>query len=319
MTSEPILPPAARPGQDGTRRRYRSAIIANARAHRYPALLARVADTADLVIDNGQGLLTIGGRTADLPPEMCLAVATFRLGEYLSLRFASDEVAWRMALHAEPLSNLSADDFHVVTFDTRTGRILGYVCLATNGDTEPRSLGMDRQAARFPVELAHDLDVFVAVGSPATHSGHVREIKRFVHCGELTDPPLRLRITVDLMQGLAQSLLGQCSDTRVVIGDLEAATALRHLLLMGLEVHLIEGTRPDLGSEDLMGPLYLTREVVEPFHAELPPVQVLEAIVANLAAIGRDEQVIQAASGSLRVSNGTVRRHRVEAPTPVSA
>jgi hypothetical protein len=57
---------------------------------------------------------------------------------------------------------------------------------------------------------------------------------------------------------------------RTLIGDVEEQVALRHLLMAGLEVQLVEGTAPQLTDRDLLRHAYTERASVKPFVSHLP-------------------------------------------------
>jgi hypothetical protein len=162
-----------------------------------------------------------------------------------------------------------ADDEHIITMSP-SGRILGYVSLATNGDGESRDL-FDPERAAFPVEEAHAINIFDRVAPLAGVGTHeVRELKRFVHSRTLTDRTQRLRVTLELLHGLGQAVVASSPAVRTLIGDVEEQVALRHLLMAGLEVQLVEGTTPQLTDRDLLRHAYTERASVKPFVSHLP-------------------------------------------------
>ena len=201
--------------------------------------------------ERGDGLVTLAMKTRHLPHRYLIGLQGFRLAQYLQLGWACSDVAYRQAIFCEPLGVTHADDEHIITMSP-SGRILGYVSLATNGDGESRDL-FDPERAAFPVEEAHGINIFDRVAPLAGVGTHeVRELKRFVHSRTLTDRTQRLRVTLELLHGLGQAVAAASPAVRTLIGDVEEHVALRHLLMAGLEVQLVEGTAPQLTDRDLL-------------------------------------------------------------------
>lgn len=220
-------------------------------------------------VERGDGLVTLSVPTRHLPHRYLIGLQGFRLAQYLQLGWACSSVAYRQAIFCEPLGVAHADDEHIITLSP-TGRILGYVSLATNGDEESRDL-FDPARAAFPVEEAHGVNIFDHVAPlPGTGSHEVRELKRFVHSRTLTDKTQRLRVTLELLHGLGQAVAASAPAVRTLIGDVEEHVALRHLLMAGLEVQLVEGTAPRLTDDDLLAHAYTERASVKPFVSHLP-------------------------------------------------
>ena len=66
-----------------------------------------------------------------------------------------------------------------MTLEQSTGRLLGYVTLAHNGDAQPHSVRDAAARRSYPCEQAHKIDLFEAVSAPAElNTDDVREIKR---------------------------------------------------------------------------------------------------------------------------------------------
>ncbi|HEY8307286.1 MAG TPA: hypothetical protein VIG79_11465 [Lapillicoccus sp.] len=219
--------------------------------------------------ERGDGLVTLAVKTRHLPHRYLIGLQGFRLAQYLQLGWACSDVAYRQAIFCEPLGVTHADDEHIITMSP-SGRILGYVSLATNGDGESRDL-FDPERAAFPVEEAHAINIFDRVAPLAGVGTHeVRELKRFVHSRTLTDRTQRLRVTLELLHGLGQAVVASSPAVRTLIGDVEEQVALRHLLMAGLEVQLVEGTTPQLTDRDLLRHAYTERASVKPFVSHLP-------------------------------------------------
>jgi hypothetical protein len=213
------------------------------------------------------GLLTLGLRTDQLDHRHLLALQGFRLAQYLKLGWICQDLIAARGMFCEPSYGVGEDDLHMVTVSP-TGEILGFLGLAASADPEGVEL-RDPKRWRFPVERAHGVDLADHIGEGTVHSRQVRELKRFVHRRSMTDPELRMRVTLELLLAAAH-LIGQLPSTRWVVGDLEEQVALRHLVLVGLDVRLIEGTSPHLAGRDYLHPAYTKRGPVKPFIAAVP-------------------------------------------------
>ncbi|MET0740530.1 MAG: hypothetical protein ABWZ26_03140 [Candidatus Nanopelagicales bacterium] len=220
-------------------------------------------------VERPGGLTTLAVRTDQLPDRYLLGLMGFRLAQYLQLGYACEQVVHATGMFAEPAHHLEDDDVHVVTLDAQ-GRILGYLCLAGSGDSRPLEL-TDPARRPFPVEVAHDLNLFDRVPPhEGVRSNHVRELKRFVHSRLMHDKEQRLQVTMELLLGAGRALLLLDPPIRTLVGDVEEDVALRHIVLAGMEVVVIEGTTPALPYDDVMHPLYTARDAVKPFVAHVP-------------------------------------------------
>ncbi|WP_158579879.1 hypothetical protein [Geodermatophilus marinus] len=292
-----------------TTRRYAADIVAMHDRMTYARLLDHLPqdDLPHLAV-RGDGLVTVAATTEQLPHRYLLGLQGFRLAQYLQLGWACEEALHRSAGFCEPLQALHPDDVHVLTASSRTGRILGYLSLTTSGDVAPREL-RDPDRARFPVEAAHRIDLFDRVPAPeGVRSDGVRELKRFVHARTLTDRAQRLRVTLELLLGAGRTLLAVEPAVQVLVGDVEEDVALRHLLLAGLEVHLVEDTEPWLPDDDLLHLAYTRRGAVKPFVAGVPDVAELRQRIELLEATLASEDLFEAADAFAGAVRGATRR-----------
>ncbi len=292
-----------------TTRRYAADIVAMHERMSYRRLLEHLphGDLPHLAV-RGDGLVTVAATTEQLPHRYLLGLQGFRLAQYLQLGWACEETLHRNAGFCEPLQSLHPDDVHVLTLSGRTGRILGYLSLTSSADRDPRPL-MACDRAPFPVEEAHGINVFDRVPAPlGVGTDQVRELKRFVHSRTLTDRAQRLRVTLELLLGAGRTLAAVRPTVRVLVGDVEEEVALRHLLLAGLDVHLIEDTQPWLPDDDLLHLAYTRRGEVKPFVAHVPDrgdlLERIELLETTLASEDLFEAT-DALSGALR---GTTER-----------
>jgi hypothetical protein len=217
------------------------------------------------------GVVTVAAQTKDIPHRYLLGLAGFRLAQYLRLGYASSDVTFRKALFCEPITVLNPTDWHALALDEASGEILGYLELAGNGDVIPHPVHEASTRNPFPVEEAHRIDLFQAVAARHDLTTHtVWEAKRFVHSGNLKRKDLRLRVSLELLLAMGRIVESAYPAVLSVIGDAEADAALRHIVLLGLNVTVVTGTVPQLPEDDLTHPSYITRDVVEPFYAEVP-------------------------------------------------
>ncbi|MBA8826612.1 hypothetical protein FHX42_003991 [Saccharopolyspora lacisalsi] len=231
------------------------------------------------------------------------------MAQYLEIGWASPEVVTTRALFTEPMRSLRRHDLHFVTLDEKTGEILGYITLAQNADPQPVSVRDHESRHRFPVEGAHEVDLFGAVDAPAELTTHeVYEIKRFVHACWLDDAQRRLQISLELILAVTRTLESCTPRIRALVGDAEASVALRHLLMMGLNVTSVTGTDPRLNRDNILYPTYATRDVVEPFYARVPAPSGLSHRAACLEEVLSSSSPPTALRELLREVRGTVER-----------
>ncbi len=255
--------PSSAPPSAGAQQRYISDILRLHRRLSFSRLAVELQENDACLYraDHGQGVVTSVALSGSIPERYLLGLAGFRLSEYLQAGFASEDIVYNRSLFCEPVHDFHDADMHVITTDARSGRILGYLALAHSQDPEPRPLAAaDRRL--FPCEQAHDVrlqSLLPAAVDLTTHQ--IREVKRFVHAHSVTDRSLRLRITLELLAGLMRAAHAEGCSTRLLIGDVEEHVALRHLLLLGLSVHLLKGTKPKLSRQNVMhGDVHHARE-----------------------------------------------------------
>jgi hypothetical protein len=298
---------------DGVRRRYIKDILRMHSRLSFKGMAAELDKNGALLYrsDHGQGLVTIAAHTASIPDRYLLGLAGFRLSEYLQAGFASEDLVFDRSLFCEPIREFHGTDTHVITTDAESGRILGYVALAHSKDPEPRPLdAADRLP--FPCEEAHAMrlqDVLADTAGLRTHE--IREVKRLVHAHHVTDRALRLRITLELLAGITMAIHAESGSIRMLIGDVEEHVALRHLVLLGLEVHLLTGTTPTLSRQDLMHPMYIAREKVLPFSAWIPEAEVVAQRGKLLEQAVAATSPIRALRGLMAELSGTVTHREI--------
>ncbi|MEU3713669.1 hypothetical protein [Streptomyces catenulae] len=261
--------------------------------------------------DHGQGVVTVAAHTASIPERYLLGLAGFRLTGYLQAGFASEDLVFDRSLFCEPIRDFHPTDTHVITTDTETGRILGYVALAHSTDPAPRPLAApDRRL--FPCEEAHAIRLHEVVPETTELRTHdIREVKRLVHAHQVTDRTQRLRITLELLAGITLAIRAENGAVRMLIGDVEEHVALRHLVLLGLDVQLLTGTTPALSPQNLMHPMYVTREKVLPFCAWIPDGETVDERSRLLEQAVAAASPIRALRGLMAELSGSVRHREI--------
>lgn len=288
--------------------RYARDILALQEGLNFRSLLSTAVDRATYHAPRPDGMLTLGLRTDQLTDRHLLGLQGFRLAQYLQLGWVCEELIASRGIFCEPTDGLGADDLHLVTL-SGTGEILGYLGLvgAHHGQVRPLA---DPGRARFPVETAHGIDLAeLASAAGATRTDQVRELKRFVHRRSMTDRATKLRVTLELLLAAGRMIV-HLPETRVVVGDVEEHVALRHLMMVGLQIHLVEGTTPQLTAGDYLHPAYTRRLSVKPFVAAVPGrhevaarMDRLDTILASTDPAGQTRALVAECTGSvLRVA-----------------
>jgi hypothetical protein len=226
--------------------------------------------TAKCYVVRRHGVVTIAARTCDIPHRYLIGILGFRLAQYLAVGFASAKVTAKRGLFCEPMGVLNPEDWHVIALHEETGQILGYVELA-GPQVGVAIHAADSNSGTLPVEHSHGVDLLSAFGvQDRLPRRTVREVKRFVHRRSMTDRALRLRVSLECLLALTRVVESHFPDIAALVGDAESHVALRHVILLGLEVRVLVGTTPSLPEEDLMHPAYVIRSDVKPFFAEVP-------------------------------------------------
>lgn len=269
-------------GLPGRGSRYARDILALQERLNFRSLHDMPADRAIYAARRPNGFLTLGLRTDQLTDRHLLGLQGFRLAQYLQLGWVCEDVIASQGMFCEPVHGLRPDDLHMVTISP-AGEILGYLGLVGSSDDTPMDLS-DPGRRRFPVEEAHGINLFDIVPGGAATTDQVRELKRFVHRRSMTDRGVRLRVTLELLLAAGTMIAGQ-DDARYVVGDVEEHVALRHLMMVGLEIRLIEGTQPELNTTHYLHHAYTKRAVVRPFVAAVPPADVTRERMFRLHSI----------------------------------
>jgi hypothetical protein len=261
MTTSELIAPAGDGELDNA---YARALVALHRSLRFPDLPDAVGAGALSRIEGlGDGLTTIAFSSDAVDERHLRAVFGFRLAEFVDLALMSTELARQTALLAEPPD---ATVVHTVVLGA-DGRILGYVGLLGSRDVLPRRLD-DPNRFRYPVEVAHDVDLLTPFAGSGLTTHEVFEIKRFVRAGNVPPGRISERVPWHLILAMGRSVLPM--GFPLMIGDSRANGALRHLRLIGFEPLVVPGTKPALPRTSLMWSSYLLPVPAIPFAGLVP-------------------------------------------------
>ncbi|MEV4706705.1 hypothetical protein [Actinoplanes sp. NPDC049316] len=265
MTTSELIAPAADERRSGDLdTTYARALVALHRSLRYPDLASTVGGRALSRVEGlGDGLTTIAFSSDTVDDRHLQGVFGFRLAEFVDLSLMSSQLARETALLAEPPDATVA---HTVVLDGE-GRILGYVGLLRSRDVLPRRLD-DPGRSRYPVEVAHDVDLLTPFAGNGLTTQEVFEIKRFVRAGDVPSGRTRERVPWHLILALGRSV--QPMGRPLMIGDSRENGALRHLRLIGFDPLVVPDTKPVLPRTSLMWCSYLLPSPAIPFAAVVP-------------------------------------------------
>lgn len=238
----------------------------------YPGLHAAIDGEPLVRLDAfDDGLTTVAVGQDQLSSSWLAAVLGFRLAQFATTGLIDNRlVVDRRLIHEPVVADRGVPTVHVVT-TTETGRIVGYVALVGSDDDVPLPLD-DPGRSRFPVEVAHDVDLLTAHAAPGRTTHGVWEIKRFVKDRRMARGPQRDRVPWHLIAGMGRVVLLDPAN-KVIVGDSSERGALRHLRMVGMDTAIVEGTEPSLPRTELMWPSYELPDTVraKPFVGVVTP------------------------------------------------
>jgi hypothetical protein len=222
----------------------------------FPGLLDAIDGEPVCRIDGfGDGLTTVSFRQHQVPEAYLRGILGFRLAQFLRTGLIDAQLVHRELMFHEPIVRATGPDtIHTVTL-TESGRIAGYIALVGSPDRVPLPLDAPGRG-RFPVELAHDVELLSELAAPGRTTHSVWEIKRFVRDHAMARGEQRDRVPWHLVLAVGRVTLALGAAVQVMIGDSGERGALRHLRLTGLRLRVIEGTTPRLPRSELMWPSY---------------------------------------------------------------
>jgi hypothetical protein len=190
----------------------------------------------------------------------------FRLAQFLHVGLMSASLARSQGLLHEPIEG-TENTIHSVCLDDE-GRIHGYLALVGASSLEPEALDEPKRE-RFPVEIAHHVDLISRFADWDMTTHHAWEIKRFVRAGELPHGSIRDRVPWHLIVGMGRAALA-LDEVQLLIGDSRQDGALKHLGLIGFDPSVVMDTKPSLPRDYLMAPSYEREAVAKPFFTTVP-------------------------------------------------
>lgn len=247
------------------------------------------------------GLTTVSFRQRQLPERYLRGMLGFRLAQFLQVGLIDPELVYCRALSHEPVIEATGPDtIHTVTL-TETGRIVGYIGMVGSRDPEPLLLDAPERA-RFPAEVAHNVDLLSPFTMPGRTTHNAYEIKRFVRDRAMPRGVQRDRVPWHLVLAVGKVALALGDEIQVVLGDSSERGALRHLRLVGIDLFVVEQTTPSLPRSELMWPSYYlpSERLAKPFVGAVPSdlADYLNAIESGLLVV-RDEEWQQQAVARL--------------------
>jgi hypothetical protein len=218
-------------------------------------------------------------RQSQLPERYLRGVLGFRLAQFLQTGLMDLELAYRRGLsHEPPVEPTGPETIHTITL-TETGKIVGYLGFVGSPDPEPLPLDSPERG-KFPVEVAHHVDVLSDYASAERDTHRAWEIKRFIRDRGMERGMQRDRVPWHLI--LAVGRMAMATGIQIVLGDSGERGALRHLRLVGIELEVVEDTMPSLPQTELMWPSYLVgrdklaKPFVGPIHRIGPYIDAIE-------------------------------------------
>lgn len=218
----------------------------------------------------GDGLVTVCARQSQFREEDLQGILAFRLAQFLQTGLMDVELAYRRGLSYEPpVEPTGPETWHTVTL-TETGKIVGYIGYVGSPDPEPLPLDSPDRG-KFPVEVAHHVEILSPYARPDRDTHHVYEIKRFIRDRAMERGPQRDRVPWHLILAVGRLTFG--TGIQVLCGDSGTRGALRHLRLVGIHLEVIEDTMPSLPQTELMWPSYLVprEKLAKPFIGPIDP------------------------------------------------
>lgn len=260
---------------------------------RHPGLADAVQGEPLCRLDGyGDGLTTVSVRESQLPEPFLRGVLGFRLAQFLQAGLMDPALVYQQGLVHEPvILSKGPETIHTITV-TDSGRIVGYIALVGSADATPLPLDSPVRA-RFPAEVAHDVDLLASYASSGWTSHNAYEVKRFVREQSMPRGAQRDRVPWHLILAIGKIGL-RLGHIHVVLGDSSERGALRHLRLVGFDLVVVEGTNPCLPRSELMWPSYdfPPEKLAKPFAGAVPHdlAEFMEAIESGLADVGAEAQ-----------------------------
>lgn len=282
-----------RPEAGGAAERYAQELIRMHAGSRYPGLVDAVRGEPLCKLQGyGDRLTTVSVRESQLPEPFLHGVFGFRLAQFLQAGLMDPALVYQQGLVHEPvIPSKGPETIHTITV-TDSGQIVGYIGLVGSADATPLPLD-SAVRARFPAEVAHDVDLLASYASSGWTSHNAYEVKRFVREQSMPRGAQRDRVPWHLILAIGKVGL-RLGHIQLVLGDSGERGALRHLRLLGFGLAVVEGTNPRLPRSELMWPSYEfpPEKLAKPFAGAVPDdlAEFMAAIESGLADTGVQSQ-----------------------------
>jgi hypothetical protein len=225
---------------------------------RLPALFQAPPADALAHLANREGVSVIAVRTRSLTHDQLLQILTYRLAQYVLLRYFDPRLVYEARLQHEPVDQIAPDDVHVIAGD-ETGEILCYVVVKVGPDVPAGTPIRAGDRRLFPVEQIYGPGIYnrlrILPDLPVTR---VRELERFVKNQQRQGhDDLAIRAPVETVLAVFRLLATALrSEVEAITGDLEEDVARRNLDFFHVPIVIIHGVVPYVAPETYAWPAY---------------------------------------------------------------
>ena len=217
------------------------------------------SEGATLYRERRHGVDVVAVRTAALDQHQLIGLLRYRMAQYLMAGFFDPGMVFRQGLTHEPLSDVSADDVHVVATSTATGEVLCYAVLLCARDAEPGMTLRSADRPLLPLERAHGRDILNRLSLlPDLPLRGLRELGRFIKNQQRGSfNALSIRSPIEVGLALLRTVTGPLrSEVHAVVGSLEEEIGKRNLDFFHTPLALIRGTVPCTEDNSILAPRY---------------------------------------------------------------
>jgi hypothetical protein len=226
---------------------------------RLPALFQAPPTDALARLANREGVSVVAVRTRSLTHDQLLQILTYRLAQYILLRYFDPRLVYEARLQHEPVDQVAPDDVHVIAGDAETGEILCYVVVKVGPDVAAGTRIRAGNRRLFPVEQIYGPGIYnrlrILPDLPVTR---VRELERFVKNQQRQGhDDLAIRAPVETVLAVFRLLATTLrSEVEAITGDLEEGVAKRNLDFFHVPIVIIHGVVPYVAPETYAWPAY---------------------------------------------------------------
>jgi hypothetical protein len=222
-------------------------LVAAAAERRLPEVFTGKHPHALHVQPDRHGVSVVVLRTSDLDEQQLLTLMKYRLAQYLAVEFVDARLVYERGMEAEPLSDVSPRDVHVIAGSTGSGEILCYACLKAAPDAPDGTSLRTLDRPLLAVEKIHGWAIYNRLPLlPDLPLVKVRELGRFVKNQRLAPHDERgSRAPVEVGLALFRAIAGPLRlEVEAIVGDLEDGVAKRNLEFFHAPITVIRGTIP---------------------------------------------------------------------------